>query len=159
MRRPALHVWIPTNNTYKSERNWGKPAPVDGLNEIISSNRTNKYVGADRERENVLHCAWFVKRAMAKQRYRRMTRTDRCRALVYMTIVEPHDRRDVPNVIGGATKYALDALTATNDNGVGAIWDDNTKWLKKFVPSIRIDPTSPGIEITVIPLEETDEVS
>lgn len=152
--RPALHVWIPSNNRYKSTRNRGRPAPVDGLNEIIKSNRTNKYAGAERERENVLHCAWFVKQAMAMQGYRRMTETDRRKALVYMTIVEPHDRRDVPNVIGGATKYALDALTATNDHGVGAIWDDNTRWLKKFVPSIRIDPDNPGIEITVIPLEE-----
>lgn len=91
------------------------------------------------------------------ERLRRMTETDRRKALVYMTIVEPHDRRDVPNVIGGATKYALDALTATNDHGVGAIWDDNTRWLKKFVPSIRIDPDNPGIEITVIPLEDASD--
>lgn len=154
MSRHALHVWIPTNNRYKSSRNRGRPAPVDGLNEIISSNRTHKYVGASRERQNVVHCAWHIRQAMAKQGYRRMTHEDRCRAMVYMTIVEPHDRRDVPNVVGGATKYALDALTATNDHGAGAIWDDNTKWLKKFVPSIRIDADRPGIEITVIPLEE-----
>ena len=154
MSRPPLRIWIPSNNTYQSERNWGKPAPVDGLNEIIKSNRTNKYAGAVRERENVLHCAWHVRQAMVKQHYRCMTAEDRCRAMVYMQIVEPHDRRDVPNVIGGVSKYALDALTATNEYGAGAIWDDNTKWMPQFIPSIRIDPDNPGIQITVIPLEE-----
>ena len=154
MSRPVLHVWIPTNNTYRSKRNFGKPAPVDGLNEIIKSNRTNRFAGADRERENVTHCAWHVRAAMTKQRYWRMTVTDRCRAIVRMTVVEPHDRRDVPNVIGGAAKYVLDALTATNGNGAGAIWDDDSRWLAQFVPSIRIDPENPGIEVTVIPLED-----
>jgi hypothetical protein len=91
---------------------------------------------------------------MTKQRYWRMTVTDRCRAIVRMTVVEPHDRRDVPNVIGGAAKYVLDALTATNGNGAGAIWDDDSRWLAQFVPSIRIDPENPGIEVTVIPLED-----
>ena len=55
---------------------------------------------------------------------------------------------------GGVLKYALDALTARNKSGAGAIWDDNTRWMPKLVPSIRIDPDKPGIEITVIPLEE-----
>jgi hypothetical protein len=52
------------------------------------------------------------------------------------------------------SKYALDALTATNEYRAGAIWDDNTMWMPQFIPSIRIDPDNPGIQITVIPLEE-----
>ena len=151
-RRRPLHIWIPTNKRYANH----KPAPMDGLNELINGNRSNRNEGARRERENVEHCAWFIKQAMAKQRYRPMTYTDRCRAMVYMTIVEPHGRRDVSNVIGGVSKYALDALTARNERGVGAIWDDNTTWLKKFSPTIRIDPENPGIEITVIPVEEAE---
>ena len=157
MSRPPLHVWIPSNRTYESRRNRGKPAPMDGLNEMRGSDRAGKYVGANRERRNLEHCAWHVKVAMVKAGYAPMTVQDRCKCHVYMTIVEPHDRRDVPNVMGGVPKYALDALTARNKGGVGAIWDDNTHWMPKFVPTIRIDPERPGIEFTIIPLEVDDQ--
>ena len=155
--RPVLRVFIPTNRAYESKRNWGKPKGMDGLNEIISQNRTDKNVGAAIERQNLIWCTRFIKAAMRKAGYERMTDADRQRCNVYVTIIEPHDQRDVPNVYGGVLKYALDALTARNKNGAGAIWDDNTKWMPKLVPSIRIDPKNPGIEITVIPLEDSYE--
>ena len=152
--RPVLRITIPTNRAYTSERNWGKPKGMDGLNEIISQNRTDKDYGAAKERENVLWCARFVRQAMRAAGYAPMTEASRQRCHVYVTIVEPHDQRDVPNVFGGVLKYALDALTARNKHGVGAIWDDNTKWMPKLVPSSRIDPRNVGVEITVIPLED-----
>ena len=144
-----LHVFVPTNRAYTSERNWGRPAPMDGLNEIVDSNRANRYEGAKVERENVTHVASFVRSAMRKAGWRRMTMETRRRCVVRMEIVEPHDRRDVPNVIGGVSKYALDALTATNPNGCGAIWDDKVKWVE-FHPTVVIEPGSPGIYITII---------
>lgn len=152
--RPVLRITIPTNRAYTSERNWGKPKGMDGLNEIISQNRTNMDYGAAKERENVTWCARFARQAMRAAGYAPMTETDRQRCHVYVTIIEPHDQRDVPNVYGGVLKYALDALTHRNKHGVGAIWDDNTKWMPKLVPSIRIDPRNVGVEITVIPLED-----
>lgn len=152
--RPALHVTIPTNRAYTSGRNWGKPKGMDGLNEIISQNRTDRQFGARKERENVMWCARFVRQAMRQAGYAPMTEADRQRCLVYVTVIEPHDQRDVPNVYGGVLKYALDALTARNKHGTGAIWDDNTRWMPKLVPSIRMDPQHVGIEITVIPLED-----
>ena len=152
--RPPLHITIPTNRAYDSERNWGKPRGMDGLNELISQNRTNKYFGADKERENVMWCARFVRQAMQAAGYAPMTSANRQRCHVYVTVIEPHDQRDVPNVYGGVLKYALDALTTRNKHGAGAIWDDNTRWMPKLVPSIRIDPRNVGLEITVIPLEE-----
>ena len=155
--RPPLHVFIPTNRAYESRRNYGKPRGMDGLNELIAQNRANRYFAAKRERENVTWCARFVRQAMRVAGYAPMTVSDRCRCYVYVTIVEPHDLRDVPNVIGGVLKYTLDALTARNAHGTGAIWDDNTKWMPKLVPSIRIDQTNPGLEITVIPLEVAGE--
>lgn len=155
--RQVLRVFIPTNRAYESKRNWGKPKGMDGLNEIISQNRTNKDYGAAKERENILWCTRFIRAAMRKAGYAPMTNADRQRCQVYITVIEPHDRRDVPNVFGGVFKYALDALTARNKNGTGAIWDDNTQWMPKLVPSIRIDPNNPGIEITVIPLEDSHE--
>lgn len=151
--RPPLRVWIPTNRKYTSNRNRGRPKGMDGLNEIISQNRANKNFGARIEQENLLHCAWHIRKAMRKAGYARMDEADRCRCNVYVNIIEPNDQRDVANVFGGVLKYALDALTARNKNGAGAIWDDNTQWMPRLVPSIRVDPDNPGIEITVIPLD------
>ena len=154
--RPPLHVFIPTNRAYDSKRNWGKPKGMDALNEIIAQNRANRYLGASKERENVMWCARFIRQSMRAEGYAPMTAADRCKCHVYVTVVEAHDERDVPNFYGGVLKYACDALTARNKNGAGAIWDDNTKWMV-LTPKIRIDPKNPGIEITVIPLEGTDE--
>ena len=127
---------------------------MDGLNEINAQNRTNKYVGARAERENVEWCARFVRQAMRTVGYAPMTEADKQRCNVYVTIFEPNDKRDVPNVYGGVLKYALDALTARNRHGTGAIWDDNSRWMPCMVPKIRIDPQRVGLEITVIPLDE-----
>lgn len=156
MSRPPLHITIPTNRAYRSERNWGQPKGMDGLNELIAQNRADKHFGASKERENVLWVARFVRKAMRAAGYAPMTETDRQRCQVFVTVIEPHDRRDVPNVLGGVLKYACDALTARNKHGAGAIWDDNTKWMPRLVPSIRIDPRNVGVEITVIPLEVDD---
>ena len=144
----VLRVFVPSNRAYESERNWGRPRGMDGLNEIIDSNRTNRYVGASRERENVRHVARFVRAEMRRLGWRRMAMETRRKCVVRMTIVEAHDRRDVPNIIGGVSKYALDALTATNPNGCAAIWDDKPKWLE-FHPEIAVDPASPGIGIEI----------
>lgn len=154
--RPKLSVFVPTNRAYESERNWGKPAPMDGLNEIVDSNRANKHKGARLEKENLLYVARFVSAEMRRVGYAPMTKGDRCKCYVAITVVEAHDRRDVPNVLGGVLKYALDALTARNPNGTGAIWDDNVRWMV-LAPHIEVNPACPGIEITVTPLEESHE--
>lgn len=151
--RDVLRVSIPTNRAYTSRRNYGRPKGMDGLNEIISQNRADMHYGAAKERENVMWCARFIALAMRKAGYRPMTKADRQRCTVIVTIIEPNDMRDVPNVLGGVLKYTLDALTARNKYGAGAIWDDNTRWME-LVPSIRIDPRNAGVEITVIPLED-----
>lgn len=98
--RPPLHVTIPTNRAYTSATNWGKPRGMDGLNEIIAQNRASKDYGAAKERENVMWCARFVRQAMRAAGYAPMSEGDRQRCHVYVTVIEPHDRRDVPNVYG-----------------------------------------------------------
>lgn len=154
--RPELYVFVPTNRAYTSERNWGKPAPMDGLNEIIDSNRTSKHKGARMEKENLLHVARFVKAEMRRVGYKPMTKDDRCKCCVAVTVVEVHDRRDVPNILGGVLKYTCDALTARNPNGCGAIWDDNVHWMS-LVPDVKVNPVNPGIRIGIIPLEKPHE--
>ena len=148
--RKPLKVFIPSNRVAAN----GKPAPMDGLNEIIASNRADKFLGARRERENLEHCAWFITIAMRKSHYKPMTSYDRQVCDVHICVHETSRRRDVSNVYGGVLKYALDAMTGRHKSGAGAIWDDNSRWLRYLTPSIVVDPKEPGIEITVIPLEE-----
>lgn len=150
--RPALRCFIPTNRAYTSERNWGKPRGMDGLNELVAQNRASRYFGADKERENVMWCARFVRQAMQREGYAPMREGDRQRCAVQVVVYEPNDQRDVPNVLGGVLKYALDALTARNKNGTGAIWDDNVKWMPQLETSIVVNPDLVGIQITVTPL-------
>ena len=144
-----LHVWIPSNRTYKD----GRPKAMDGLNEIIHDNRAHRNKGASMERENVEWCAWYILQAMRQQQWAPMQTTDRAAPVrVFITFVEVDERRDVSNVIGGGLKYALDALSRPRGGKVGAsaIYDDSSKWLTRLVPSIRVDPLKPGIDITVV---------
>ena len=146
----SLHVWIPTNRYYDN----GRPAGMDALNEIIEANRKGRDVGARLERENVEWCAWYVRKAMLEAGWRPLTRETALECIVYMRIVEPSRRRDVPNVYGGCAKYALDALTARHELGAGAIYDDSVRWLSTFNQKIAVDPDNPGIDLTIIRLNE-----
>lgn len=147
--RKRITFFVPSNRSYDD----GRPRAMDGLNEIIRQGRTNRYYGAECERQNLEWVAWYALQAMRKANYQPMTKSDRQRCDVLMTFVEVNDSRDVANVIGGCSKYALDALTARHRLGVGAIWDDSSKWLREFVPQITIDKSNPGIWITIQPLE------
>lgn len=151
--RPSLHVKIPTNRAYDSKRNWGKPKGMDGLNELVAQNRANRYYGARKERENLLWCARFIRQEMQRVGYKPMSESDRCKCYVRILIYEPSADRDVPNVLGGVLKYACDALTTRNQSGVGAIYDDSSKWMQ-LSTQVIVDPTQVGLNITVIPLED-----
>ena len=154
MQYQELHVWIPSNRTYDD----GRPKAMDGLNEIIADNRAHKAKGARIERENVEWCTWYILKAMREQHWAPMTTKDRAsRVRIFITFVEVHDRRDVPNIIGGGLKYTLDALSRPRGGkgGAAAIYDDSRKWIIRITPAIDINPVSPGIEITVV--RETEE--
>ena len=143
-----LRVWIPSNRTYDN----GRPKAMDGLNEIIDSNRAHRHKGARVERENVEWCAHYIILAMRRQKWAPMrTRETAVPARVRITFVETGRRRDVPNIYGGGLKYVLDALTRAQGKKVGsaAIYDDSVAWLAECMPSIRVDKNRPGIEITV----------
>ena len=155
-RRKTLSFFVPSNRTVEHGSRVGKPAPMDGMNEIVNQSRTNRFYAARREKENVLHVAWFARAAMKKARYAPMTVDDHQVCDVHICVHEVNRRRDVTNVYGGVLKYALDALTARNKSGVAAIWDDNSTWLRYLTPSIVVDPDNPGIEITVIPIYEKE---
>ncbi len=122
---------------------------MDGWNEIISAYKSHRNKGADRERENVTHVAFHVRRAMAISGWKAML--DKGSALpchVHLCFVERDKRRDIGNIHGGA-KYALDALTHRHPLGAGAIYDDSQRWMPQTTYSVEVDPERPGIAITV----------
>lgn len=141
----VLRVFIPTNQYAKS----GKPKGMDGFNEIIAQNRSGIEVASKCERENVRHCAWHIRLAMADAGWQPLTKETACECSVHMTHVEPNRKRDVPNVYA-ASKYVLDALTARHKRGCGAIYDDSVRWLVNFVQSVKVDRAEPGIGLVVI---------
>ena len=153
MSAESLRVWIPTNRFYDN----GKPAGMDALNEIIDANRRSKNMGARLEREDVEWCAWHIRKAMLEAGWASLTEKTACECIVYMRIVEPSRRRDVPNVYGGCAKYVLDACTARHELGTGAIYDDSVRWLSTFNQKIAVDPRKPGIDLTIIRLTDGKE--
>jgi len=149
-----LHVWIPTNRAYDD----GRPKAMDGLNELIDSNRTDRQMGARVEKDNVEWCTFFIRRAMHSQHWRPMQDKRHAKPCeVILEFVEANRRRDVSNIVGGGMKYVLDALTRTRYDrrgrvtkpGAAAIYDDSMRWLTNCTTWVRVDPRKPGIQVTV----------
>ena len=145
LQTEVLRVWIPTNRKYKS----GKPAGMDGFNEIIKQNRSGIKVASRCERENITHCAWYIRKAMTMAEWQALTKDTACVCSVYMNHIEPNRQRDVPNVYA-ASKYVLDALTARHRLGCGAIYDDSVRWLDHFTQKVSVNAQEPGIELVII---------
>lgn len=147
----TLRVWVPTNRHLGGKRS--KPTHMDGWNEILTEYKKGPNVGAERERENLEHVAWHVRRAMVAQRWPPMrTHLEAVPVEVALTFVERDRRRDHGNIHGGA-KYALDALTIRNKGGAGAIYDDSQKWLRHIGYGVSVDREHPGLAIVVRELE------
>ena len=148
-RQHLLGVWIPSNRTFAN----GKPKAMDGLNEIIKHDRTNRFIGARIERENVEWCAWHIRQAMQRQHWKPMlTKEDAVPVGLRITFTEANARRDIPNIIGGGLKYVLDALSRPRGTkiGTGAIYDDSPKWLVEIQPRIEVDPERPSNSLLLV---------
>jgi hypothetical protein len=150
-RSGQLVVWVPSNRKYED----GRPRAMDGINELIAKSRTGYNVGAAAEKNDVRWCKYNIMRAMAQQGWKPMRfKEDAFAVDVHLKLVETNTRRDVPNIIGGAFKYVFDALSRPRagngvKDGASAIYDDSQKWLKGITWEIEVDPSDPGIEITV----------
>jgi hypothetical protein len=70
---------------------------------------------------------------------------------VSLTLVEANSRRDVPNVVGGALKYALDAVTRPRrgKGGAAAIYDDSPRWLSDVSVRVEVDADGPGMWVEI----------
>lgn len=145
MQNPLI-FFVPSNRTDKN----GKPTHVDGTNDIIKANRTNRYVGAKQERENVALVRDYCVAAM----YRNHWQPLEVKARVYVLFVEVNARRDVSNIYGGL-KWVLDGLTRPRGgkDGAGAIVDDSQRWVE-VIPSVGVDKEHPGVWIRIEPYEE-----
>lgn len=147
-----MKFFIPSNRVTSG----GKPAPLDGLNELVRSERVGYQYGNRLKRENGENAMCFCLAAMRKSGWRR----PKGRCLVTLTFVEPSRRRDPDNIFGGA-KFILDGITRPRGRrkfGAGAIEDDSQRCMELRFGPILVDKKSPGcwVEIEEIEDEEKD---
>ena len=137
----SLRFFVPSNRTTRT----GQLRGLDGLNEIIHANRTNKYMGAVQERENLRNVMQFADAAMINERFEPIEG----KAHVKIEIIEPHAKRDVSNVIA-ASKFLLDGITRPRGNkpGVGLIVDDSPYWCELEI-TVKVEPKKAGAYIEV----------
>lgn len=142
----ALRFWVESNR--RTAR--GQKKGLDGLNEIIAANRSNKYLGAKQERENLANVISFTRAAMLAEHFAPING----KARVTIEIIEPNHKRDTSNVIA-ATKFLLDGITRPRGKkpGAGLIVDDSQSFCE-LVVSVRVKRGEAGAFITVEEIEE-----
>jgi len=96
---------------------------MPGLNEVISSNRANKYIGSKLKKAVQDELCWFIK----QQGIKKITRP----CIPHITWYEANKKRDIDNVIS-SQKMILDSLVK-----MGVLPDDNQKWVKQIVPIVK----------------------
>lgn len=145
---PRLRFFVRSNKRTKS----GRPAPLDGLNELVASERGGWKTGNRVKRKNGLNAEASCMVAMAESGWECPT----CRCVVTITFVETSRRRDPDNVYGGA-KFILDGITKPRGRrsyGAGAIEDDSQKWIELRFGPIMVDREDPGCWVEIETLEE-----
>lgn len=137
----SITFFVPSNRTTRT----GQLRGFDGMNELIAAARTNRYVAAKQERENIEYVMWHAKAAMTKERFKPI----KGKAHVHIEFIEPNARRDPSNVLGGV-KFILDALTKprAGKTGIGLIQDDSYKYCD-LTTSQRIVKGTAGAMVTV----------
>ncbi len=161
--RPELCAWVPSNNTDKS----GRPAPLDGTNELVRQARGNALAAARRKRINEQHVARHVAQAMEDQGWV----APEGRSDVTLTFVEVSSRRDPDNIFGAA-KYILDGLCTPvhtgrmgrrgkeriiHQDGCSAIIDDSQAYVDLHMGIAEPDRQRPGVWVRIREKEEKHE--
>jgi hypothetical protein len=145
---PSLEFFIPSNRLSKK----GRPAPLDGLNELVAAERSGYRVGNALKRKNGMNAEASCLYAMRVSGWE--TPNAKCR--VTLTFVEPHDRRDPDNIFGGA-KFILDGIISRSERksfGAGAVVDDSQRWIELRFGDIEIDREHPGCRVLIETLED-----
>lgn len=138
-----LRFFVPSDNRNRD----GSPRPLDGLNEIIATERLGGKVANAIKRRKCRAVDAVCLAAMAESGWK--TPKGRCR--VRLTFYETSRRRDPDNIFGGA-KYILDGITAPKGRktyGAGAIEDDSQRCIELEFGEIRVDKDNPGCMVEI----------
>lgn len=110
---------------------------LDGMNELIESNRRNRYRGAEEKRINQMQVVAAIRRC-------RICRVKRYPIVIVIKWYERNDRRD-PDNIAAAKKFILDALQQAE-----IIRNDGRQEVCEFHDYFYTDRKNPRIEVTLI---------
>ena len=110
---------------------------LDGVNELISANRKNPYVGAKEKRKQQNICIHAIRASKIRP------------VLSYPVSIcikwfERNGRRD-PDNIAGAKKFIFDALQEAD-----VLRNDGSAEIKGFREDFHIDKLKPRIEVEII---------
>ena len=112
------------------------PGKLEGMNNLILANRTNRFLGAKVKRSNTDLCAWAIRAA-------KLRKVERYPVTIWIEWTEPNGKRD-PDNTASAKKFVLDGLQAA-----GIIQNDGMKQIGSFVDTFRINAGDPHVTVTI----------
>lgn len=110
---------------------------LDGLNEYISAERSNRYTAAKLKHKNQAWVCLCIKNQLRAKRINGAV-------YIYYHFYEPNAKRDWDNVSGYAHKVIQDALVEC-----GVIKDDSQRYVVGFSDTFSIDRKNPRIEVEI----------
>lgn len=112
------------------------PLRLPSLNEYVSANRSNKFMGAKMKKDYQSQIGWFLKRLTPVKKP----------VIIHFQWVEPNKKRDLDNIAFGK-KFILDSLVEQ-----GILENDDHTHVRGFTDSF-----SYGGEKIIVELEEINE--
>lgn len=112
------------------------PTRYPSLNEFITSNRANRYKGADMKKKCQQEAYIAIKQA-------KLQRVTKYPIRLKITWYEPNKRRDIDNITY-ASKFINDALVQAK-----VLEDDSQKYVADINNKVRIDKENPRIEVEI----------
>lgn len=110
---------------------------LDGLNEYVRSNRSNKYLGNQVKKRNENIISTYI-------RAYKLERVYKYPITLKITWYEHDKRRDIDNITF-ATKFIQDALVKCE-----ILKNDSQKYINKIIHDVRVDKDNPRIEVELI---------
>lgn len=114
------------------------PGKLDGLNDYIAAERTNRHKGAKMKADNGNIVAVAIRQCLRDVRIERAVE-------MHYTWYEPNKRRDLDNVSSFGRKVIQDSLVQC-----GVLKDDGWKYVVGFSDRFEVDKANPRIEVKII---------
>jgi hypothetical protein len=129
------------------------PGPLPNLNDLLEARMKQGRAAAQHRRWNAytdLKRKWEKAISTAVK----AAHPPKFKSLVDLSFhwVERDRRRDKDNVAGGGKKLLLDSLVEC-----GVIPGDGWKWIGNFIDEFSVDPSRPGVMVTIVPAETPEE--